>query len=257
MVDPEIDRARHISREAALSDISQKVTNLDTVYLVVTYHPALSKKIFDIVKRNHNILQVNEEHRKVFKCLPKVSFRRAKSLRDFLVRSKLKTEVFKSGSCNGCNRKNCLIDTFLDNNSDFTDNEGKRLYNLRKGDLNCNSKFVVYKIKCKTCSKQYIGSTVTRFRERFNNYKSHFKKYLGRRNSGSSNPGKDIPQAGLFEHFLQADHHGMEDWSFQIIDQADSLKRVRERESFWQFKLNSFIPNGLNDREVTMIPSTC
>ena len=44
----------------------------------------------------------------------------------------------------------------------------------------------------------------------------------------------------------------MEDWSFQIIDQADSLQRVRERESFWQFKLNTFIPHGLNEREVSI-----
>ena len=92
------------------------------------------------------------------------------------------------------------------------------------------SKYVVYLLRCKTCGKQYVGSTITKFRERFNNYKSQFKKYLLRKQVDDLNPGKDISQAGLFEHFCAQDHNGMFDWSFDIIDQADSLKRVRERE---------------------------
>ena len=124
------------------------------------------------------------------------------------------------------------------------------MFNIRKGDLNCNSKFVVYLLRCKVCGKQYVGSTITKFRERFNNYKSQFRRYWERKQAGKSDPGKDISQGKLFEHFCERDHHGMDDWSFKIIDQADSLKRVRERESFWQYKLNSFYPKGLNDREV-------
>ena len=63
-------------------------------------------------------------------------------------------------------------------------------------------------------------------------------------------PGKVIAQAALFEHFCAEDHHGMEDWSFNIIDPADALKRVKKREWFWQYKLDSFSPRGLNDRDV-------
>ena len=187
----------------------------------------------------------------MFKFVPFVSFRQAKSIKQILVWSKLKDEEFQGGSCNRRNRSNCLIDKFLDINCDFTNAEGDRICNIRKGYLHCNSKFVVYKLRCKCCNKQYIGSTITKFRERFNNYKSQFRKYLRRRQSGVSDPGKDISQAGLFEHFLLDGHNGMDDWSFQIIDQSDSLIRLRERESFWQ-RLNSFIPHGLNDREVAI-----
>ena len=179
-----------------------------------------------------------------------VSFRRAKTIKDVLVRSKLKEEEFKTGSCNKCNRSNCLVDNFLDDNNSFTNADGDRVFNLRKGFLNCNSKFVVHKLKCRTCGLQYVGSTITKFRERFNNYKSQFRKYLERKEAGHLRPGDGISQAGLFEHFCLQGHHGMDDWSFQIIDQADSLERLRERESFWQYKLNSFIPRGLNERQV-------
>ena len=38
--------------------------------------------------------------------------------------------------------------------------------------LDCNSSNVVYLISCKKCNVQYVESTTTRFRTRFNNQKS-------------------------------------------------------------------------------------
>ena len=109
---------------------------------------------------------------------------------------------------------------------------------------------MVYKLRCNVCTKQYVGSTITTFRTRFNNYKSQFRKYSKRKQDCNPNPGKDIKQASLFEHFFSDGHHGLDDWSFQLIDQADSEIRLRERESFWQHKLDTFVPRGLNEREI-------
>ena len=189
----------------------------------------MSRKIYDILKSNHNILQVNEEHRTLFKEVPMVSFRRAKCIKDVLVRAKLQDEKWQPGSCNKCNRSNCLVDDFLEASSTFTNSSGDRTYNLRKGSLYCNSTNVVYKLSCLTCGKQYIGSTIRKFRERFNLYKSQFKKYRGKVERGDMNPGEGIAQAGLFEHFLSDGHNGLDDWSFQIIDQAETTARVRDR----------------------------
>ena len=36
----------------------------------------------------------------------------------------------------------------------------------------------------------------------------------------------------------------------QLIDQSDSLPTLRKNERFWQHKLDTFYPNGLNEREV-------
>ena len=224
MVDTQIDKARLYDRDTLLSEVRPRMQSSDKVFLVITYHPALSKRIYDILKSNQNILQSNAEHKKVFGSLPIVSFRRAKTIKDVLVRSKLMEREFEPGSCQTCTRRNCLVNNFLDTSEHFTNAEGDRRYNLRKGHLHCNSKFVVYKIRCKTCNKQYVGSTITKFRERFNNYKSQFRKYSRLKESGCQNPGKDISQARFFEHFLSNDHGGMDDWSFQIIDQADTRK---------------------------------
>ena len=121
---------------------------------------------------------------------------------------------------------------------------------MRKGDLNCSSKFVIYRLVCKTCSKQYVGSTITPFRSRFNNYKSHFRAFCERKSKGTLNQGRVVPQVGLFKHFTQDGHNGMADWDFQLIDKSDNETQLRERELFWQYKLNTFLPIGLNERSV-------
>ena len=115
---------------------------------------------------------------------------------------------------------------------------------------------------CKTCEKQYVGSTTTRFRERFNNYKAKFRLYYKRRKLGKLDK-LDVPQASLFEHFLQHDNvTGFEStkkkdenwtfWSFILIDSSLNESRLLERESFWQHQLNTFSPFGLNEREVQL-----
>ena len=108
----------------------------------------------------------------------------------------------------------------------------------------------MYKIRCLTCNLQYVGSTITKFRERFNNYKAQFRKFSKRKEEGHNNPGDGIQQANFFNHFCEPNHKGIDDWSFQLIDHSENIERLRERDSFWQYKLNSFIPNGLNEREV-------
>ena len=73
----------------------------------------------------------------------------------------------------------CDSDTFTSN---FTDKEFK--INLP---FNCDSSNALYLMECKVCGVQYVGSTCTPFRLRFNNYKACNRKFIG----GSSG----IPQA--------------------------------------------------------------
>ena len=90
------------------------------------------------------------------------------------------------------------------------------------------------------CGKQYVGSTFTLFRVRFDNYKSSSRKF---------SCGISVTQAELYQHFTEANHNGfLEDVSFQIIDTVFGDSRLRE--GFWQFKLHSFVPEGLNVRSV-------
>ena len=87
-------------------------------------------------------------------------------------------------------------------------------------------------------------SVVTDFRYHFNNYKSAFRKL-----SKSNKPAK-VYQQHFHQHFKQPEHNGMDDWRVTLIDRADNRKELRRRESFWQYKLNTFFPHGLNERNV-------
>ena len=76
--------------------------------------------------------------------------------------------------------------------------------------FNCDSSNVVYLFDCVVCGFQYVGSTSTPFRLRFNNYKACYRRFR----SGSS-----VPQMDFFRHFSEDGHHGfLEGILVTIID---------------------------------------
>ena len=259
MVGNQIHEASKISRDDALKE-KEAVHRDDRDVLMLSYHPALSKKVHQIIKGNHCILSLGHEHKDLFPQVPMVAFRKPKSLKDILVRAIVKSQSPEVNICGGCNgRSDCQVCRIMINSDTFSCRDKSRTFNLRKGIFNCNSSDVVYLLTCNTCEKQYVGSTITRFRERYNNYKSKFRTYYRKRSNGTLGQGKAIEQSGLFEHF--AEHGNIEGfepgkkenwsfWSFQIIDKSFNEPKLLERESFWQYKLNTFVPYGLNERNV-------
>ena len=97
-------------------------------------------------------------------------------------------------------------------------------------------------ISCKTCHKQYTGSS-EEFRARFNNYRCAHRNYCKNRK---------VKQESFHAHFADGAHSGEGDWEVRLIDQSDSTEDLRKRESFWQHELDTFQPNGLNEREVAL-----
>ena len=61
-----------------------------------------------------------------------------------------------------------------------------------------------------------------------------------------------VEQASFHAHFEDGKHHGINDWEITLIDQTDSVDDLRRRESFWQYELDTFQPNGLNERDVAL-----
>ena len=104
--------------------------------------------------------------------------------------------------------------------------------------FNCNSDCVVYLLTCKVCAKQYTGSTITKFRSRFNKYKLNIKlDGKGRR---------DFIQEKLIEHFYSKNHHGMHgDMISQIIDHCGSNDQEK-RENFWMHKSKTLYSDSLD-----------
>ena len=85
-----------------------------------------------------------------------------------------------------------------------------------------------------------MGSTITSFRLRFNNHKSSLRRY----ERGNLN----IPGAHLYAHFGNEGHERLRDIEIIIIDKTN-ITEPCNREGFWAYRLNTFIPKGLNLRD--------
>ena len=86
--------------------------------------------------------------------------------------------------------------------------------------------YLIYKV----CQKQYVGSTITTFRKRFNQYKSNIKLYSEER--------RGMKEEKLISHFFTDKHHGTYDDIEVQINYCDANDQER-REDFWIFNLNT------------------
>ena len=107
-------------------------------------------------------------------------------------------------------------------------------------DVDCNSDHVVYLLSCARCELRYVGSTITKFRTRFNNHKSRFSAH---RRLTAENKTKD---EFIYRHFNQPDHQGLIDIRVWLIDKCYNEARLRDREAQWAYQLQSIHPLGLN-----------
>ena len=143
----QILKARKFSR-AELLNSQRKKENEDKLVLNITYHHSLAR-LKVIITRINLLLTPDNEHNKVFKDVAMIRFRRAKSLKDILVRAKV-PQIKNKGWCGPCKGPRCEICKHVVPTRNFTSSTTKRTYEIRQENLNCRSRNVVYLISCKT-----------------------------------------------------------------------------------------------------------
>ena len=105
----------------------------------------------------------------------------------------------------------------------FHNFDSTRSFKNFSGRYDCNSDHVVYLLQCESCDKKYVGSTKTKFRRRFNVYKSYFRTHARKHNENSLDKGKPVPQVSFFNHFFEDGHNGSFRVGIKIIDGADDV----------------------------------
>ena len=144
---PEIVVNNHqIDKVVFGTDQSVKKNLEDGILFVATYQlkvKKLGKRIRDLLPS----LYSDGEVQKVFLPPPIVSYRSARKIKDYIVRSKLY----------------CIA-------AEFTSFTSKKTYKINHS-FDCNDKYLIYLLSCKSCGKQYVGNTTDHFRSRWNNYK--------------------------------------------------------------------------------------
>ena len=171
---------------------------------VVTYHLGLPN-IGGILKELHPLLSLSNRCKQAIHDLPMMAFRRPKSLKDYLVHAKLRPldqDFLGTRGTHKCGSSRCDVCNYLTVGDRFSSLTTGTRYTINRG-FDCNSRNVVYLINCKVCGFQYVGSTTTKFRVRFNNHKSRLRAHS--RMLAVDKESDDL----VYRHFYSLGHHGL------------------------------------------------
>ena len=223
--------------ELLWSDQARVYDRNERAVLVLKYHPALLD-VHRILKKMQILVHVSPLLKSLLPEPHMVSFRRSRNLEDNLVKAKSRGTVESVKGLFCCGKARCKVCRFVKTDSTFKSTVEGRSSHINHS-FECDSSGVAYLITCK-CSKQYIRSTITPYRIRFNNRKSSLNRF-GRGQRG-------ICGEHLYPHFYVEDCLRLQDVIVEIKDITD-VRKPTERESFWIEKLKCFIPLGLNVKE--------
>ena len=87
----------------------------------------------------------------------------------------------------------CQVCKSISITQEFTSFTTKKTYKT-KHSFDCNDKYLIYLLSCKSCGKQYVGNTTDHFRSRWNKYKSDVRK-------AESGDMENVKQKFLQSHF--------------------------------------------------------
>ena len=128
-VESQVDKVRRMSRAELLSRSNQPCST--KAPFVITYPPRLPD-ISKILIELHPILESSERCKNTIKSVPFVSFRKPKSLGDYLVRAKVyscRPKHLLLGTVKYSSRR-CEVNKYMDENSHFKSSQDDRSYSI-------------------------------------------------------------------------------------------------------------------------------
>ena len=140
-----------------------------------------------------------------------------------------------------CGKGTCQVCEHIITTNTFTTKACGEVFKIQRGLFNCNSEKVLYLLRCKICDDTpYVGKAKTKFCLQFN-YKSKHRSFR----KGKQN----VPQKRFHSHSVEDCHKDIADWEVTLFEKCEMHRQLNEREMFWQYKLKTFYPLGLNEKE--------
>lgn len=232
-------KTKSVTREQLLVKKQRQQQSSNQVYFVTQYSSE-ANGIKQIIEKNWDILKCDSLLREALPDSPPISFRRAPTLNDKLVKSHLppvqqktwlstRSGNHKCGNCNHCSN--------MTKTNFFTDVTSGRKY-IIKSFINCNTSFVVYRLEC-PCGHFYVGRTKRKLKVRLAEHKQAIR-------AGN-------PLYSMALHYKEVNHGSCDSLKISGIDHiansirgGDRLKRLLQRESFWTYTLKATQYPGLN-----------
>ena len=161
------------SRESLLKKVKSE-SNQNKLTFNITYYPVF-QNVTNILQELYILLTQDKKHKEVLQDIPAVGFRNGKSLKHHSVGAKFPNHEI-TGRSESCEKGNCQVCDFIWDTVTFTTKACGETFKIQSGILNCNSQKVIYLLKCRSCGEaSYVGKAKTKFRARFNKYKSAHK----------------------------------------------------------------------------------
>ena len=233
IIEKAFSKIEGMSQNDALSPVVKNTSSI--IPFTVCFNTSLPN-IGEILNKYWDLLLLSDKvsvkniHTK-FK--PILAYRRPKNIRDYLMRSALLDRTFLSSQClrSRCSHCNNIIV-----GSQFNSSITGSSFDLHN-DVNCTTRNVIYLITCKGCKKQYVGQTNQNVSCRMNKHRFDIRNC-------------DVnPVSHVAIHFGSNDNKcSLSDFSFLPIEIIDNNMDRLCKESFWIHKLNTMIPNGLNNK---------
>ena len=139
----------------------------------------------------------------------------------------------ESGRFEPCGKKTCLVCDSISTTATFTTEACQETFKIKKGPLNCGSEKVLYLLKCNVCGEiPYVRKAKTKFRYRFNNFKSKHRAFR--------NGCPKVSQKRIHAHFCPDGHSGINDWNFVIFEQCKTHEQLNKEKPFGNRDLKLF-----------------
>lgn len=203
------------------------------------------KKMENILKKHWSILLQDPLLKTSLPLIPRITYRKAPSLKNRIAPSKLPidkpisnpTTLIPLVGMYQCKKARCKTCMFVEHGKKSFLSKG-RIYTLEQF-YNCSSNFVVYGLTC-PCGLIYVGRTICPLRQRFG---QHRRLIEG---------GKD--KHSVPRHFAECHNKSTTGLSVWVIEQipkhmseAERFKKLCARETFWIYCLDVLSPGGLNE----------
>ena len=140
------------------------------------------------------------------------------------------TTPFTEVGCFKCNHCKVSCPKIVETTKFSSTNTG-RSYRIKQK-IDCDSSYVIYLITCSGCKGQYVGKSVTSFKNRHSNHMQEIKHGRG----------------GLGQHYGPPGRCSKNNITITLIEQVEvgDRRSLAKREQFWQHQLRAFVENGGN-----------
>ncbi|OCT72143.1 hypothetical protein XELAEV_18035109mg [Xenopus laevis] len=215
------------------------------IYFITRYSRQY-KKIVKTVKKFLPILYADRDFCRALDpgigCVARRAYTLGDSLSPSLFKetNNSKQDFLRHSGCFKCGHNRCVTCKYLKVSGEFTSTVTTTTYKI-KHYINCCSRGIVYLITCTKCGKQYVGCTIRSLKERI---REHINQVSNIKLSSKTN---------VTRHFQKCNNSNLKYFSIQGIEQiktgirgGDLLMKLKKREVYWIFHLQTRLPLGLN-----------